>query len=47
MAYVSGFDQDIFISYAQVDNEPLDYCGREVRWVNYLKSNYKNALTKN
>ncbi|WP_114324840.1 toll/interleukin-1 receptor domain-containing protein [Candidatus Colwellia aromaticivorans] len=44
MAYVSGFDQDIFISYAQVDNEPLDYCGREVRWVNYLKKQLQKRV---
>ncbi|MBL4899954.1 MAG: toll/interleukin-1 receptor domain-containing protein [Colwellia sp.] len=44
MAYVSGFDQDIFISYAQVDNEPLDYCGREVRWVSYLKKQLQKRV---
>lgn len=44
MAYVPGFDQDIFISYAQVDNEPLDINGREVRWVSHLKEQLQRRI---
>ena len=44
MAYVPGFEQDIFISYAQVDNEPLDFAGREVRWVNHLKEQLQRRV---
>jgi hypothetical protein len=44
MAHVPGFDQDIFISYAQVDNEPLDFNGREVRWVSRLKEQLQRRI---
>ncbi len=44
MAYVSGFNQDIFISYAQVDNEPQYYSGKEVRWVSYLKKQLQKRV---
>ena len=37
MAYAKGFEQDIFISYAQVDNTPMVLNGRETRWVTHLK----------
>jgi hypothetical protein len=44
MAYVPGFDQDIFISYAQVDNEPLDIKGREICWVSHLKEQLQRRI---
>ena len=44
MAYVPGFDQDIFISYAQVDNEPLNFNDREVRWVSHLKEQLQKRV---
>lgn len=37
MEYGPRFELDTFISYAQVDNKPLDYSGRKVRWVSHLK----------
>ena len=44
MAYVPRFQQDVFISYAQVDNEPLELNGREVRWVSYLKEQLQRRV---
>jgi hypothetical protein len=44
MAYVTGFEQDIFISYAQVDNTPEHRNGREVRWVSYLKDQLQKRV---
>jgi hypothetical protein len=44
MAYVTGFDQDIFISYAQVDNTSVDRNGKEVRWVSYLKEQLQKRV---
>jgi hypothetical protein len=44
MAFVTGFEQDIFISYAQVDNTPVDRGGREVRWVSYLKEQLQKRV---
>ena len=44
MAYVTGFDQDVFISYAQVDNQPLDRNGKEVCWVTYLKEQLQKRV---
>ncbi len=44
MAYVTGFEQDIFISYAQVDNTPSDRNGREIRWVSYLKDQLQKRV---
>jgi hypothetical protein len=37
MAYVPGFEQDIFISYAQVDNQPMAFNGQREGWVSQLK----------
>jgi hypothetical protein len=44
MAYVKSYDQDIFISYAQVDNAPLNFSGREVRWVSHLKDQLQKRV---
>lgn len=45
MTYVPGFEQDIFISYAQVDNQPMDYGDRrDFRWVTYLKDQLQKRI---
>lgn len=44
MAYVTGFAQDIFISYAQVDNTPVERNGKEVRWVTHLKEQLQKRV---
>jgi hypothetical protein len=44
MAYVTGFDQDVFISYAQVDNEAMNYSGAKIRWVTDLKEQLQKRL---
>lgn len=46
MAYVPGFHQDIFISYAQVDNEPFFYNGQEIRWVSNFKKNLQARVNQ-
>ena len=47
MAYVPGFEQDIFISYAQVDNQPMDYGDRrDCRWVSYLRDQLQKRVDK-
>ena len=37
MAFVTGYDNDIFISYAQVDNTPMNCGGKDFPWVSYFK----------
>jgi hypothetical protein len=41
MAFVPGFDHDVFISYAHFDNEPD---AQEVRWVSRFQADLKTAL---
>ncbi len=41
MAFVPGFDHDVFISYAHYDNEPDS---QEVRWVSRFQADLKTAL---
>ena len=36
MAFVDGYDHDVFISYGHVDNELMNYGGRELRWVSHF-----------
>lgn len=42
MAFVKDFTHDVFISYAQIDNQPLS--GAEQGWVTTLKSNLERLL---
>jgi hypothetical protein len=44
MAFVPGYDNDIFVSYAHVDNEPLP--GAEKGWVSTLMSGLKTRLAQ-
>lgn len=45
MAYVPGYDHDVFISYAHVDNEEtLFEGGKSIRWVTILKDELKTRL---
>ena len=44
ITYVPGFEQDIFISYAQVDNQQLDINGREVCWASHLKEQLQRRV---
>lgn len=41
MAFVSGFEHDVFISYAHFDNEPDT---QEIRWVSRFQADLKVAL---
>lgn len=43
MAYLSGFANDIFISYASVDNEPD---AQDVRWVSRFRNDLGTALRR-
>jgi len=43
MAYVSGFSNDIFVSYASVDNEPD---AQDVRWVSRFRGDLETALRR-
>ena len=43
MAYVAGYEHDVFISYAHIDDEPL---GAEKGWVTTLAGYLKNVLDK-
>jgi TIR domain len=43
MAYVTGYEHDVFISYAHIDDEPL---GTEKGWVTTLVAYLKNVLDK-
>jgi hypothetical protein len=43
MAYVSGFNNDIFVSYASVDNEPD---AQDVRWVSRFRNDLETALRR-
>ncbi|MFO1433117.1 MAG: toll/interleukin-1 receptor domain-containing protein [Candidatus Competibacteraceae bacterium] len=44
MAFVPGYDNDIFVSYAHVDNEPLPGAGEG--WVSTLMSGLKTRLAQ-
>lgn len=44
MAFVPGYDHDVFISYAHVDNEPLNYNGRDLRWVTSFKEQLQKLV---
>jgi len=48
MASVSGYDQDIFISYAHVDDEPFDAAGpdKSLGWVAALVRHLENCLAR-
>lgn len=41
MAFIAGFDHDVFISYAHFDNEPDT---QEIRWVSRFQADLKVAL---
>ncbi|MGH8735660.1 MAG: toll/interleukin-1 receptor domain-containing protein, partial [Burkholderiales bacterium] len=41
MAYVPGFEHDVFVSYAHFDNEPDT---QEIRWVSRFQADLKVAL---
>jgi hypothetical protein len=41
MAFVPGFEHDVFISYAHFDNEPD---AQEIRWVSRFQADLKTAL---
>ena len=43
MAYVTGYEHDVFISYAHIDDEPL---GAGQGWVTTLAGHLKNVLDK-
>src|SRR5262245_26104108 len=43
MAYVTGYEHDVFISYAHIDDEPLE---AEKGWVTTLAGDLKNALDR-
>ena len=43
MPYLSGFTNDIFISYASVDNEPD---AQDVRWVSRFRNDLETALRR-
>lgn len=43
MAYARGFDYDIFISYARLDNQPL---GEEKGWVDKFETDLKSVLNQ-
>jgi TIR domain len=43
MAYVTGYQHDIFVSYAHIDNEPL---GTERGWITNFVAYLKNLLDK-
>lgn len=45
MAYVTGYEYDVFISYAHIDNEPLD-AEKDKGWVSVLAGHLKNFLDK-
>ncbi len=44
MAYVSGYEHDVFISYAHVDNEPLG--DTDLGWVSLLARNLQTAVDR-
>jgi len=44
MAFVPGFEHDLFISYAHRDDEPLEDGGRG--WVSTFRHNLENALSQ-
>jgi hypothetical protein len=44
MAFVPGFDHDVFISYAHVDNQPLSFGGKDLRWVTCLKQQLEKLV---
>jgi len=44
MAFVTGYEQDIFISYAQVDNTLENRNGKEIRWVSHLKEQLQKRV---
>jgi hypothetical protein len=48
MAFVSGYEQDIFISYAHVDDEPFDAVGpdKSLGWVATLVRHLENHLAQ-
>ena len=48
MASVSGYNQDIFISYAHVDDEPFDAAGpdKSLGWVAALVRHLENCLAR-
>ena len=41
MAFVPGFEHDVFVSYAHFDNEPDT---QEIRWVSRFQADLKVAL---
>jgi hypothetical protein len=43
MPYVSGYQHDVFVSYAHIDNEPL---GTERGWITNFVAYLKNLLDK-
>jgi len=44
MAYVSGYEHDVFVSYAHVDNEPL--AGVDEGWVSLLAQNIQKLVDR-
>jgi hypothetical protein len=47
MAYVPGYDQDVFISYAHVDNKEMIYGeGEPIPWVTTFKGELQTRLDK-
>lgn len=46
MAFVSGYEHDIFVSYAHVDDEPLPGIGVEEGWVTTLVKGLKTKLAQ-
>ena len=46
MAYVTGYEHDIFISYAQVDNLPTNRGGKEIRWVSFFKDQLQGRVNQ-
>ncbi|HYQ91081.1 MAG TPA: hypothetical protein VES89_03145, partial [Candidatus Competibacteraceae bacterium] len=46
-AFVTGFEHDVFVSYAHVDNQPLLVPGGvPAGWVNTLVENLKRLLSQ-
>jgi hypothetical protein len=44
MAFVPDFEQDVFISYSQVDNEDVRYGGEKIAWVRNLKEGLETRV---
>lgn len=46
MAFATGYDFDVFISYARVDNQEVNLGGSDIRWVDYFRAQLERRVNQ-